>query len=477
MSKTTVKDREFILKNEKVNKALLVMVIPSVIAGAINQINVIIDVYFIGNFAHFSTEAQTATATSMTVIFIMNALSIMLAVSTAVRTSQLLGNGEKGKVQRFMANSFVAGWILYFLILIVLLPILPRFVELITDTQPGSIVYTNSLWYTGILLVGFPTIIFQQMSSQVIRAEGQAILIVKLSVIQVIINCIINYILISDTFSIVSFNATNYEAAAAGIGTVVSQGFMAIALLAVLFNKNKTNYYINLKHCKFSFEWLNSLKNGFPQLLANSFLALGTFAISISITLLAKREGFSVTQGVNLQAASGIAVRFILMLFTLINSGVQGVQGFVSYQYGSKSIARLRESLNLIRKTAFVLGLTLFFVIFLGARVIANLFSSDPNVIDLVEKSMRAFAITIIFFPTAHTLFGLFAAIGKPKLAMISTIMRDGILLSSTAFILPYLFGTYGVMLIMPTSLLIGSIIIITLGLRVVSNVEKIVNG
>lgn len=465
-----MENKEYILKSESVKKALITMVIPSVIAGAINQLNVIIDTFFLGNYAMYSTEAQTATATSMTVVLMMTALSIMVAIGSSVTCSQLLGKGKKEIVNRYMANSFVYGWILYALLLLVLLPILPSFVSFLTGANAGDIVYDNSIIYTRIMLLFFPTVVFMQLSSQTIRAEGQSVLIVKVATIQVIINIIVNFVLISDTFSAISFHGTNYEAAGAALGTAISQLFMAVALLAVLFNKNKTNYYINLKNVKFTKDWFTVLRNGIPQFMANLFFSLGIFLVGVSITLVSNNLDYSMEESVNLQAASGISVRVIMMMFLLLNGGVQGIQGFVAYQYGSKSTDRLSESLIIVRKAAMVIGLVMFFVFFVGSGFIAELFTTNDKVIELVSLSNKAFAVAILFFPTAHSMFGLFASIGKPKLAVLCTVFRDGILLSGFALLLPFLFDDTGVMIVMPCALLLGSIVIMSIGIKVFKN-------
>ncbi len=80
------------------------------------------------------------------------------------------------------------------------------------------------------------------------------------------------------------------------------------------------------------------------------------------------------------------------------------------------------------------------------------------------------------FFPLAHHFFGLFAAVGKQKLAVRCTILRDGVLFSGFAVILPLMFGVNGVMLILPTSLLIGSLVILTLGLKTLKELKENAN-
>ncbi len=466
------KNREFLLKDEKVKKALLVMIVPALIAGGINMLNVIMDTFFLGNFAAHPLDAQAATATSMAVILLMNGFSFMIGIGTAVTASQLLGAGKKDKVEQYMANSFVAGWILYILLLLVMIPLTPWIVEILTGSDSG-LFYTNSMVYLTIMIIGFPTLIFTQLSSQTIRAEGQAMLIVKVSIFQVILNAILNYVLISDTFSAISFYGTNYEAAGAAIATISSQGVMAIILMSILFRKSKTNYFINFKRLKFEKGWLMIFRNGFPQFLASLFFAIGITIISLSAIEVSQSLGYTQTQTTILSNASGITVKLVLMVFLLINGAIQGIQGFFAYQYGSQRYDRLLDGISIVRRLAFYTGIGMFIVFFFGAETIAKIFTDDEQVISLVTLSMKFLAITTLIFPTAHMYFGLFASLGKPRLAMLSSFIRDFVFLSGFAILFPILFKAQGVMVTMPIALFCGSLFIIILGSLNIRKMEK----
>ncbi len=470
----TNQDREYLLREEAVKKAMITMIIPSILAGVLNQFNIILDTYFLGNFAYYPVASQTATATVMPLVFIMNAISFMLCIGTAVCVSRLLGKGDRKNVQRYMANAFAAGWIVYFIILISGILFIPSFVSLLTGAESGSPVYDNSYIYSIVFVVGYPTVVFQMLASQTLRAEGRSQLIVRLSIIQVIINAIVNYVLISDAFPSISFYGSNYEAAGAAIATIISQAVMAVMLYTQLFSEKKSSFYIKFKNTKFDKVWfIDVTKNGLPQFFASSLFAVGTFLTSLSIINLANRIDLTMEQSVGLQAASGITVRVVLMMFLLINGIVQGIQGFISYQYGAGNKERLVEGINFVKSLGIKLGIffSLFFLIF--ARQIAGVFSSDPIVLDLVTMSFRVFGVTMAFFPLAHHFFGLFASVGKQDLAVKCTFLRDGLLFSGLAVALPLLFDVNGVMLILPVSLLIGSLIILTLGLKIVNELNK----
>ncbi len=474
ISQESNQDREYLLREEEVKKAMITMIIPSILAGILNQFNIILDTFFLGNFAYYPVASQTATATVMPLVFIMNAISFMLCIGTAVCVSRLLGKGDRKNVQRYMANAFTAGWIVYALIFIAGILFIPSFVSLLTGSEAGNPVYDNSYIYSLVFVIGYPTVVFQMLASQTLRAEGRSKLIVQLSVIQVLINAIVNYVLISDAFPAISFYGTNYEAAGAAIATIVSQAVMAVMLYTQLFSAEKSSFYIKIKNTKFDKLWFQDVtKNGFPQFIASSLFALGTFLISLSIVNLATRINLSPEQSVGLQAASGITVRVVLMMFLLINGIVQGIQGFISYQYGAGNKERLVEGINYVKSLGIKLGVLFSLFFFIFARQIAGVFSSEPIVIDLVTMSFRVFGVTMAFFPLAHHFFGLFAAVGKQKLAVKCTILRDGVLFSGFAVLLPIFFGVNGVMLILPASLLIGSLVILTLGLKTLSELKK----
>ncbi len=475
--KTSNEDREYLLREETVKKAMITMIIPSILAGILNQFNIILDTYFLGNFASYPVASQTATATVMPLVFIMNAISFMLCIGTAVCVSRLLGKGDRKSVQRYMANAFAAGWIIYFIILVAGILFIPSFVALLTGAEAGNPVYDNSYIYSLVFVIGYPTVVFQMLASQTLRAEGRSKLIVQLSVIQVLINAVVNYVLISDAFPAISFYGTNYEAAGAAIATIISQAVMAVMLYTQLFSAEKSSFYIKFKNTKFDKVWFQDVtKNGFPQFIASSLFALGTFLVSLSIVNLTNRIGLSMEQSVGLQAASGITVRVVLMMFLLINGIVQGIQGFISYQYGAGNKQRLVEGIDYVKALGIKLGALFSLAFLIFGRQIAGIFSSEPIVVDLVAMSFRVFGVTMAFFPLAHHFFGLFAAVGKQPLAVKCTLLRDGILFSGFAVLLPLLFGVNGVMLILPSSLLIGSLIILTLGLKTLKELRADLN-
>lgn len=469
-------DKEYLFKEAPVKEGLLAMILPSLVAGALNMVNVITDTFFLGNFAEPSqaVAAQAATSSSMPVVLLMNAFSFMLAIGTAITVSHFLGQGKNEKIQQYMANTFVFGWILYVAFVIVMVPVSQLMLPILTGTTEG-LVYTNANSYLLIMILGFPTLIFTQISSQTIRAEGQAKLIMQMSIIQLLINCVGNYLLIADVTPF-SFYGTGYEAAGSAIATILSQAFMTIVLMRVLFNKEKSNFYIDLKKVKFEKEWLKVFKNGAPQFLVNIFFAIGTTVIAVMAVKLAPEPGSPLMTN-----ASGITVKLVMMVFLLTNGAIQGIQGFFAYQYGAKDFKRLIDGMNYVQNLAIKASAVLFAIFMIGGGVIAHIFSpADQEVAAFVAISLRALAITCIFFPMGHVYFGLFASLGRPDLAMKLAFLRDFVLLSGCAILIPTLLynisglyiGEIGLMITFPFSLLLGSLVIILVGRKNINNIK-----
>lgn len=456
-----MEDKEYLLREEVPQVALKKMIIPALIAGFITMFNIITDTYFLGNYAADSLNSQAATSTSMSLFFLMSGLSFMLAVGTAVATSQLLGAGYKQKVEQYMANSFVIGWLIYIVLLIILLPNLNNFVSLLTGEASTHPFYTNSYVYSLILVLGFPTVIFTQLSSQTIRAEGKSALIAKLSFIQVVINCIINYFLISDTIPAISFYGTQYEAAGAAIATIASQLFMCLVLMRILFNKEKTNYYINLKNFKLEKNYFIVFKQGIPQFINQVFIGLAVFITSYMAVYVSQKYGFTGDASSLYPNASGIIIKLVLMIVTLSNGAAQGIQGFMAYQFGANRFDRLNAGMKYINKFVFVFSISLFAIFFFGARFIPTIFTTNEQVINLLIMPIEITAIACLFIPLGCVSFGLFASIDKVKYANIGSIIRDGILFCLLSLSLPLLIGPQGVMISSAIAMLLGSIIII----------------
>ena len=96
----------------------------------------------------------------------------------------------------------------------------------------------------------------------------------------------------------------------------------------------------------------------------------------------------------------------------------------------------------------FTTATAIVFIIF--AEPIISAFSSDPNVINIGARALRAISFFFPFFGFQTIYATLFQALGKGKQAGVLALSRQGIFLIPAIATLPKLFGLTGVIFSQP---------------------------
>jgi putative MATE family efflux protein len=141
-------------------------------------------------------------------------------------------------------------------------------------------------------------------------------------------------------------------------------------------------------------------------------------------------------------------VSLVIMAIVAINMASQPIIGF---NYGAKSVSRVKEALRLsvIAATVIALGAFTFIEAIPGALV--RLFNSDSQ--ELYRISVHGLRLVILALPVVGfqvVASHFFQAIGKARLAMFATLFRQVIGLIPLLFILPGFWGISGIWLAYP---------------------------
>ena len=148
-------------------------------------------------------------------------------------------------------------------------------------------------------------------------------------------------------------------------------------------------------------------------------------------------------QGTIQVSAFGIA-NTISFLFFIPSIGVQqGLAPIIGYNWGAGCYRRVRECLVLGLKLTSVAT----FMVFLGTellpRVLARAFANDADVVAATVKALRVSNVFIwtIFVNVAATTY--FQAIGRPRTAILLSLLRQFLCLLPLVWILPHLFADH----------------------------------
>ncbi|MBI9102382.1 MAG: MATE family efflux transporter [Spirochaetales bacterium] len=419
-------DRELILKEAPVNKAITSLAVPAIIGMMVNAVYNIVDTLFVGML--HDTTALGATTVLFPIFMLISAVGMTFGMGTATVISRKLGKQDKEAASHAVSTAFFTtlGIAIIFTILgtIFVTPLLRLFGATETILDQAEIY--------GSIIIAFS--VFQMLNmnmNNALRAEGAA----KMSAAAIALGAVLNIIL-DPVFMFV----LDMGLAGAAVATVTGQGISTIFLLSYYLRK-KSMVRLSLRRFQPSVSiYKQIMAIGIPTFLRQ---ALSSFAMAM-LTNAAAPFGDSAI------AAIGITLRVSMMPMMVLFGFSQGFQPMAGYAYGAKNYARVRESVKFsigwTTKFATAVGVLLF--IFAG--LIMSAFTRDPEVL---ERGTLALRLSVIIMPTLgiQLIYAfLYQALGRGKPSLLLAVARQGIFFLPLVLIMPGLLGLTGVYIAQP---------------------------
>ena len=149
----------------------------------------------------------------------------------------------------------------------------------------------------------------------------------------------------------------------------------------------------------------------------------------------------------------------IIMAIVAINMASQPI---ISFNYGAKSYDRVKETLRIAIIAATIIAVGAFAVVETIPSSIVKLFNStDAGLLEFGKEGLRMciMALPVVGFQVVVGNF--FQSMGKAKIAVLLTLLRQVIILIPLLFILPNFFGLHGIWMAMPISDLCSGIVVV----------------
>ena len=152
---------------------------------------------------------------------------------------------------------------------------------------------------------------------------------------------------------------------------------------------------------------------------------------------------------------------FILIIFIAILLGLtQGAQPIAGFNYGAKKYGRVRETLKLTLKVAFVISVVAFAIFQLFPVQIISIFGSGSELyFKYGTKYMRVFLFFIFLNGIQGAITMFLTSIGKAFQGAFLSLVRQIISLLPMLIILPYFMGIDGIMFAFPLADLIAFVV------------------
>lgn len=423
-------DKSNELANENVFKLLVRFSIPSIVGMVVNALYSIVDRIFVGQGV--GSLALSGVAITFPISNIIMAFGMLVGIGSAAVVSIKLGQGKSKQAEKIIGNAFtlviIFSIILSVIGIVYIEPIL-KILGASKETMPYAKQF-GVIIIAGILLqnAGFGL-------NPIIRSEGDPKMAMLTMLIGAVLNFIINPILIF---------GFKLGVRGSAFATLVSQTVCSVWVL-YYFTKGKSMLKLKKKNMKLKKEVVR-------EILA---IGMSPFAMQLAASLITVSYNMSLENyGGDIAIGAFSLINSISMLILMPIFGInQGAQPIIGFNYGAKNIKRVKLALRYAVMAGVTIATIGFVLVHLFPVQIIKIFNgTDNKLITIGSRGLSIFLIMlpVIGFQTVATNY--FQAIGKAKISMLLSLLRQVIVLLPLIMILPHIFGLDGVWMAGPTS-------------------------
>lgn len=404
------------------------LIVPAVIAKLITFLYNIVDRMYVSRMQGSGMDALAALGIVLPITLIIQAFADLVGLGGSPRAGIRLGEGNEKEANRIFNLSFLmlvlSGCVIGIITFFFAEPIV-----LLFGCPLSALGYATS--YLKIYSCGTVFIMLAQGMNPFVLTQGYSFL----SMCFVLMGTVLNIVM--DPLFIFNFGMGVQGSA---LATVLAQFLSAVCTVGFFFSR-KSLFHFRRKEMHFSAERFVSI------------VSLGITPFVMTITECAIQIVFNI----NLNLATGgnkdytAALTVMLSALQLIslplNGMGNGMQPFVSYNYGKGNTKRLKQGITYVTMIAFLFAAIVWSISLMIPQMYAHLFAASESVTAIVEKYCPMFLMGSIMFFVQMTLQNINIALGQGRTALLLAVNRKVILLIPMCFLLTKLIGFKGVYL------------------------------
>lgn len=412
---------ENILGTEKISKLFIKFLIPAVISMVIAGAQTIIDGIFLGNFVGQNALASVNIVQPFMQIIV--GFSMITSVGSLSYIGRSLGENKKEEAQNAFKTTFI---------FIAAISLVVLFLGRLFNKEIGLLLGANNVLLEGVSTYIKTISIFAPLMSLMFlfgfinRVLGKPELYLKATILSVIVNINLDYILIKQL-------NLGIMGAAFATGIAFTSAFL-IVIFPMLNKKNVVNIFSG----KFDKSIIIPvIYNGSSEGVNSIATAITAYMFNMAFMKIAGEAG----------VAAFTTINYIGQFGTLIMFGISdGITPIVSYNYGDKKHDRLNNTLNLALKLNLIIGILLFLILFIFGKQLISLFASgNSQVLNLATNGSKIYAFAFLLCGFNIIMSGYFTAIGDAKESIIIAGSRGIVFIILGINILPMIIGTSGI--------------------------------
>ena len=403
-----------------VPKLVISLAVPTMVSMLVTSIYNVADAYFVSKLG---TYASGAVGIVFSLMAMIQAIGFTVGMGAGSAISRLLGKRETDKAQKIASSAFAVSILSGGAFCIFGVFFLEKLMVWLGATE-SILPYAKE--YARYILYVAPVMTASFVLNNLLRAEGKT----KLSMIGILGGSILNIAL--DPLFIFAFGFGIQGAAAA---TAVSQ-CVGFVILLFFFIRKKTILRLSFKNLSADVSlYREFIANGMP-----SFFRQGLASVS-SIALNRVAAGYSDAA----VAAMSIVGKVFLMVYCVLIGFGQGYQPAAGYNYGAKEYGRVRQAYRFLMVAGTVgmtcIGAALFWA---APLLLKQFIPEDEKVIEIGIQALRMQCVVMPLLTLGIACNMTFQAVGQSVKATVLASLRQGIFFLPFIWVLPRLFGIYG---------------------------------
>lgn len=416
------------LEQGKILPLVFRLTIPAVIAQLITFLYNMVDRMYVARIEDSGMDALAALGIVLPITLIIQSFANLIGLGGSPRAGIKLGEDNREEANRIFNTSFL----LLFILGILLGAITFLFsgpIVVLFGCPPSAIEFAVS--YLRIYSCGTIFVMMAQGMNPFILTQGYSFIAMG----SVLIGAIINIVL--DPLFIFTFGM---GVRGSSFATVLSQLCSAICILCFFYSK-KSLFRLRVKDMQLCREQIASI------------ISLGVTPFVMTLTECAIQIVFNInlnrSTGGNKDYTAALTVMLsALQLISLPLNGLgNGMQPFVSYNYGKANTKRLKSGIKYVTIIAFLFAISIWSVSMAVPEAYAYLFSASETVTEIVKSYAPFFLMGSIMFFVQMTLQNVNVGLGQAKLALALAVTRKVIILIPLCFALTHFLGFEGVYL------------------------------
>ncbi len=426
------------LGTANINRLLIRLSLPSMLAMFANAIYNIVDTIFVGRGV--GAQGIAGVAIVLPVVAIISSFAHMVGIGTGTLISRQLGRKEDEEVNRTAGNGFLLimliGVFFSAIGLVFTDPILRAF-----GATPTILPYARD--YGSIIFIGILWFPFCVSSNNYLRAEGNARDAMNAMLIGILVNVVLDYILIFPL---------NMGMKGAAIATISGKFATLIYLI---------RYFLQPHHAiNFRFRCLQLNKKVLKPAISVGLSGFGMRSSS-SVANVVLNHTLGALGGDMAIAVFGVIYKITLFFGMPLFGLNQGMQPIVGYNFGAENPKRIKRTIKLGFLYAVVYGVLAVILFQIFAKPIFNLFTTDQQLMSEGPRALRIVIAMMWIMGISQLTMGVHQAMGQSKAAFVLAIQRWILLITPLVLVLPKLFdlGLDGVWIAFPLADLLGAII------------------